>query len=213
MEEKVIARYKSFEGAASYNTKYDLEWHKRVNTRHEFRVIDRCFRITGTHDTVLDLPSGTGRLTRAIKQHARRVVEMDISLEMLKFNRKNNADIAPSHAEASAFAIPLRDRVVDCAFSARLFHHIPDPAERRRYIHEICRVSKSWVIFTFFHTWSLKNILRRLRSPFNGKKPKVTMTGAELRQIAAEAGMEVVDSRPLSRLFSGHHFAILKRKA
>lgn len=211
MEEHVIARYKSHEGAKSYNTKYDREWHKRVNTRHEYDVIRRCFEIVGPQDRILDLPAGTGRLFRAFQSFGKRYFEMDISLEMLKFNRTNLAEFKPSVAEASAFHIPLRSRTIDCVFSARLFHHVPDPNERTQYIRELCRISNGWVVMTFFHTWSIKNILRRIRRPFNRKKPKVTMTTSELREIAAQEGMTVVTTIPLSRLFSGHHFAILRR--
>jgi ubiquinone/menaquinone biosynthesis C-methylase UbiE len=136
---------------------------------------------------------------------------MDISHEMLKFVRQNHADAKPALGVGSAFAMPLKDKSVDVAFSARLFHHVPDQKERHQYIKELCRVSRKNVIFTFFHTWSLKNILRRLRRPFNKKKPKVTMTTEELREVAKSVGWEVVTTIPLSRIASGHHYAVLRR--
>ena len=211
MEQHVVDRYKSYEGAASFNTKYDREWHKRVCTRREYKVIRKCFGITGPVDTILDLPSGAGRLFRAFQPFGRRFVEMDISLEMLKFARQNLEEWKPSMSVGSAFSLPLKDRAVDLAFSARLFHHVPDREERHRYIRELCRVSRKHVIVTFFHTWSLKNILRMLRRPFNGKKPKVTMTTEELREVARGVGWEVVTTIPLSRIASGHHYAVLRR--
>jgi len=211
MEPHVVEKYKSYEGAASFNTKYEREWHKRVNTRREVKVIRECFRIAGEQDTILDLPSGTGRLFGAYRPFGKRFLGMDISHEMLKFARQNVAEWQGRLAAASAFEMPLKDRAVDCFFSARLFHHVPDRQERHRYIREMCRVSRKWVIFTFFHTYSLKNFLRVLRRPFNRKKPKVTMTTAELREVASGAGWEVVTTLPLSRLFSGHHYAVLRR--
>lgn len=212
MEKHVVERYKSYEGAASFNTKYDREWHKRVCTNREMRVIRKCFQLTGGgHDLILDLPSGAGRLFSAFQPFGKRFVEMDLSHEMLKFARTNLAQWKPSLGVCSAFHMPLKDRSVDVAFSARLFHHVPDPQERRRYIRELCRVSRKYVVMTFFHTWSLKNILRRIRRPFNKKKAKVTMTTGELRETAQSAGMEVVTTIPLSRLASGHHYAILRR--
>jgi len=212
MEEKVVERYKSYEGAASFNVKYDEEWHKRLCTRVEYKVIAKAFRLTGGgHDLILDLPSGAGRLFKAFQPYGKRFVEMDISLEMLKFVRQNLAEFKPSLGVGSAFAMPLKDQCVDVAFSARLFHHVPDQKERHQYIKELCRVAKKNVIFTFFHTWSLKNILRRIRRPFNKKKPKVTMTTAELREVARSVGWEVVTTIPLSRIASGHHYAVLRR--
>ena len=212
MEKRVVERYKSFEGAASFNVKYDEEWHKRLCTRVEYKVIAKAFRLTGgNHDLILDLPSGAGRLFKAIQPFGKRFIEMDISHEMLKFVRQNHADAKPALGVGSAFAMPLKDKCVDVAFSARLFHHVPDQKERHQYIKELCRVAKKNVIFTFFHTWSLKNILRRLRRPFNKKKPKVTMTTEELREVAKSVGWEVVTTIPLSRIASGHHYAVLRR--
>ena len=211
MEPHVVERYKSYEGAASFNTKYDREWHKRVCTRREYKVIAKCFGITGAVDSILDFPSGAGRLFRAYRPYGKRFVAMDLSHEMLKFARQNLAEWKPSLSTGSAFRMPLKDGCVDVAFSARLFHHVPDPGERRQYILELCRVSRKFVILTFFHTWSLKNILRRIRQPFNRKKPKVTMTTDELRGLVRGAGWEVVTTIPLSRLASGHHYAVLRR--
>lgn len=206
-----VERYKSHEGAASYNTLYTRSWAKRWATRLEFRVIRRCLEAVGPQESMLDLPSGVGRLYPAYRGCARRHFGMDISLEMLKFAREAMREVEPGLAQSSATHIPLKDGAVDFVFSARLFHHLPDPGMRRRYIQELCRVSRKWIVMTFFHTWSLKNILRRIRRPFNRKKPKVTMTTAELREIAGAAGWEVVKTLPLSRLASGHHFAVLRR--
>ena len=212
MEKHVVDRYKSYEGAASFNTKYDREWHKRVCTRREYQVIQKCFRLTGgNHDLILDLPSGAGRLFKAFQPFGKRFLEMDISLEMLKFVRHNHTESKPSLGVGSAFAMPLKDGSVDVAFSARLFHHVPDQKERHQYIRELCRVARKYVIMTFFHTWSLKNILRRIRKPFNKKKDKVTMTTDELREVVKSVGWEVVTTIPLSRLASGHHYAVLRR--
>ena len=207
-----VDRYKSFEGAASYNTLYTRTWAKRWATRLEFRVIRKCLEVVGPQESMLDLPSGVGRLYPAYRGTAKRHVGMDISFEMLKFAREAMKEVAPGFAQSSATHIPLKDGAVDFVFSARLFHHLPDPEMRRRYILEICRVSRKWIVMTFFHTWSLKNILRRLRRPFNKKKPKVTMTTDELRAMVEPAGWEVVKSIPLSRLASGHVFAVLRRR-
>lgn len=211
MEPHVLEKYKSHAGAASFNVKYEREWHKRVCTRWEYGVIAKCFRIAGPQETILDLPSGCGRLFDAYKPFGKRFVAMDVSHEMLKFARENVAEWKGALSVGSAFQMPLRDGAVDCAFSARLYHHVPDPKERERYIRELCRVARKWVVFTYFHTWSLKNILRMIRRPFNRKKRKNTMTTGELREIARSAGWEVVASIPLARLASGHHYAVLRK--
>src|ERR1041384_633254 len=109
MEKKVVERYKSFEGAASFNVKYDEEWHKRVCTKREYKVIQKCFRLTGgDHDLILDFPSGAGRLFKAYQPFGKRFVSMDISHEMLKFVRSNLAEFKPSLGVGSNSARLLR---------------------------------------------------------------------------------------------------------
>ncbi|MBI4564900.1 MAG: class I SAM-dependent methyltransferase [Planctomycetes bacterium] len=211
MDPRVLEKYKSPAGAASYNVKYEEEWIKRLSKRREFRVIERVFSIVGPQKRLLDLPSGTGRLFLALRPFGREFFETDVSREMLKLARVNLAEFKPHVAQASAFHIPYRDASFDCVFSARLAHHIPNSEERDRYIRELGRVSRGWVVMTFFHTWSLKNILRRVRRLWNRKRPKITMSPGELREVAKTVGLELVTTIPLARLFSGHHYAIFRK--
>ena len=214
MEQRVIKKYQSPEGAASYNVKYEKEWIKRLSHRREYGVIERVFRIVGGgHQRFLDLPSGTGRLFRAFRPYGENFFETDVSHEMLKLARENLGEFKPHLVNASAFHIPYKDGSFDCVFSARLTHHIPETKERDQFIRELVRVSRQWVVMTFFHTWSLKNVVRRLRWIFTRKRSKITMTTGELREVAKTAGLELVTTIPLARLFSGHHYAILKKVA
>jgi 2-polyprenyl-3-methyl-5-hydroxy-6-metoxy-1,4-benzoquinol methylase len=177
----------------------------------EQKLLRRIFAVVGPRQRLLDLPSGTGRMFGEIGKAAASFVECDYSREMLKLCRENIAGAPARFVAASCFHMPYRDGAFDCVFSARLMHHIPDRAERERFIAEMARVSSAWVITTFFDTWSLKNILRRIRRPLNRKRPKVTFTTAEIREIAARYGLELVAAWPLSRLFSGHRYAIFRK--
>jgi len=211
MERRVIEKYQSKAGADSYNVKYEEEAIKRLSDKRERKLLQRIFGVVGSHDCVLDLPSGTGRLFRTIQPFGRRWVETDVSREMLKLARENLAEWKPHLVQASAFHIPYKTGSFDCVFSARLTHHIPETAERDRFIRELGRVSRDWVVMTFFHTWSVKNILRRIRRLWNRKRPKITMTTGELRDVAKTAGLDLIQTFPLARLFSGHHYAILRK--
>ena len=93
----------------------------------------------------------------------------------------------------------------------RLAHHLPAASERERLVNEILRVSKRFALMTFFDFHSTKNRLRRLRQPFDGKPPKITMTQVELRTLAGRSGFSLVACPPLSRLFSGHRYALMVR--
>jgi ubiquinone/menaquinone biosynthesis C-methylase UbiE len=213
MDQQRLDRYKSHEGAASYNVKYEKELHKRINTKREHKVIRKAFACTNPpHATMLDFPMGVARLYPAYKEFVERLHGADVSHEMLKFSRENAAEADPTLAQMSAMHMGYKDRAVPCIFSCRLAHHIRPIDERNQYLAEIMRVADEWIVLTYFNYNSVKNILRRIRAPFNKKKPKITIAPSELKKIADSHGWDVVATFPLSRLFSGHNFTVLKRR-
>ena len=110
---------------------------------------------------------------------------------------------------ASAFHIPLRDNSVDGTICIRLAHHLPTAAERDRLFQELLRVSKRFVIVTFFDHYSLKNLTRHMRHPFNRKPPKLTMTLDRVAELARAGRGRLVAAPPISRIVSGHRYALL----
>jgi ubiquinone/menaquinone biosynthesis C-methylase UbiE len=196
-------------GAESYATKYDREWHKRVSSHAERRVIRRLLRRTGLRGgAVLDVPCGAGRLTPLLEPVASRLVSADYSASMVSVLRRVRGH---EGLVSDAFHLPFADRSFDLVFSARLSHHIADADLRARYLGEVMRVARSWTIATVFDSDSLKNRLRELRRRFSDKRPKHTLSRQQVAAIAAGAGFEIEAAIPLSRLASGHVYYLLRR--
>ncbi len=199
-------------GAASYETKYERELHKRISDRVERRVIARALALTkGPHDRVLDVPCGAGRLSNELVPHARAkaIVEADFSLAMLRRCEANARGYAPRLVRLDALSLPFLSGSLDLVFSVRISHHMARAEDRERWLRELCRVSRRWVVATFFDAHSFKNIVR---SALSSKRPKNAMAAPRVHEIAAEAGFSVVADLPLSRLFSGHRYAVLERR-
>lgn len=204
------AEYQKVERAAAYNLQYQRRVLKRSTTRREFKLIDRHIRRVGHSRVVLDLPCGGGRLTPAFAKSADFIIEADIAMGQILFGRATSTVATPrAWMTASVFHIPLRDDSVDGTICVRLAHHLPTPAERERLFSELLRVSRRFVIVTFFDHYSLKNLTRRLRHPFNRKPPKLTMTTARVAELAVELGARLVAAPPLSRIGSGHRYALI----
>ncbi len=208
------AEYQQVENAAAYNLEYRRQLLKRSSTRREFDLIRRHIARVGRSRVVLDLPCGGGRLTPAFAGSADLVIEADIALGQVLFGRaESSVPTSRAWITASAFHIPLRDQAVDGTISVRLSHHLPTEAERERHLVELLRVSRRFVIMTFFDHWSLKNWLRRMRRPFDRQPPKMTMTSAHVAEIARRHGARLIDAPPLSRVGSGHRYALIVREA
>lgn len=202
--------YQQVDAATEYNTKYQRERLKRWSTRREFQLLERLLASQPRSRTLLELPCGGGRLSAAMSPHTDLMIEADVALGQLQYGRAHSRIEAPQvWLTASALRIPFRDASVDGVVCIRLCHHLPHPAERERLVEELLRVARRFVILTFFDFHSLKNLLRRMRRPFDRKRPKYTMTRAEVGELAARHGARLAACPALSWIGSGHRYALL----
>jgi SAM-dependent methyltransferase len=159
---------------------------------------------------ILEIPCGGGRLTHAFADAADLVIEADIAIGQLRYGRQASKPGVPRvWMTASAFHIPLRDGSVDGSVCVRLSHHLPTPAERERLVAELLRVSRRFVIVTYFDRHSLKHLTWRLRHPFRRGPRKPALTAGEVAALARDHGAALAATAPLARFGSGHRYALL----
>jgi len=205
--------YQEVEEARKYNEAYRDQRTKRWSTDREYRILAELLGSRPRSHVLLDLPSGGGRLSPQLAPHTDLLVEADIGLGQLMYGRAHHRGADPRiWMTASAFHIPFRDGAVDAVVCCRLCHHLPTAGERERLLAELLRVADRFVIMTFFDYHSVKNLVRRVRAPFNGKPPKMTMTVDRVRELARAHGAELVAWPALARLFSGHRYALMVKR-
>jgi uncharacterized protein YbaR (Trm112 family)/ubiquinone/menaquinone biosynthesis C-methylase UbiE len=204
------SEYQNVEKAAAYNLHYQQRILKRMTTRREYQLIGRHMREVGHSKVLLELPCGGGRLSPAFAGSTDFLIEGDIAIGQIRYGRTtSNVSTPRAWMTASAFHIPLRDDSVDGTVCVRLAHHLPTPAERDRLFHELMRVSRRFVIVTYFDSHSLKNLTHRMRHPFRKKPPKLTMTNARVAELARECGGRLVAAPALNLISSGHRYALI----
>lgn len=202
--------YRDVEEAELYNKEYKQFLFKRWSTATEYRLLKRLLGSQGHSEVILDLPCGGGRLSAGIAPHTDLLIEADVALGQIVYGAQaSTLEIPQIWMTASAFHIPLKDNAVDGTVCPRLNHHLPSAAERERLIEELLRVSRRFVVMTFFDYHSFKNRLRRARAPFNKKPPKLTMTVQRVRELAEANDAQLVDYPWLSPLSSGHRYALM----
>lgn len=219
MDKDVLLRYNSAQGAEDYSKKFERHWTERINNWHEQRLLQRLLgsqSIGKLDGMALDLPCGYGRLYSILRQLGGSIVESDWSFHLLAAARVYHAGpgIAPpplGYVRATALSLPFRDRSFELVLSVRLCHHIREHEERVRYLREVMRVSRKWLLFTYFDAASIKNYTHEFRRRFNRKRPKWTLEFQEVKEVARSAGFEVAEAIWLSKLFSGHRYLLLRR--
>lgn len=215
MDQHVLDRYNSPQGAKSYRGKFARHWNERLNNVREQHLLQRLLNGLAHSERALDMPCGYGRLCPAVQTSASKVVESDWSFYLLREAQENLAQTAAQpplgFVRVTAMNLPYADQAFGLVLSVRLSHHIPTQEERMLHVSELMRVSSRYVVFTYFDSHSLKNRVHRAKRRFVPKRAKYTLSQADVAQAAAAAGFQVVRAAPLSRLFSGHRYTVLER--
>lgn len=199
-------QYVNFEKARNYNLKYDREPLKRLSTMRENQILKRLLGQQKHCATMLEIPCGGGRISSQLIDATDLLIQADIGLgQILYAMTKEKFKIPQVWMTASAFRIPLRDSSVDALVCIRLSHHLVTAKQRESLLAELLRVSRRFVIMTFFDYHSIKNMLRIVRS----KRPKLTMTRSQISTLAATHGAKLVASPWLSVIGSGHRYALV----
>lgn len=207
-----VENYRSERGARAYYEDHQRKLHRRWSDRRERRILREFLQRCGTIGSLLDVPCGFGRLFSLFAEHAREIVEADLSPTMLALNEELHEKRAAGYLECSALQIPRPDRSFDVVASIRLNHHLESQEARLAHIAELCRVADRAVVMTYFSSASLKDRLRRLRATFNKKRPKNTLSPREVELAFASHGFVVERRAPLSRLGSGHDYVLARRR-
>jgi SAM-dependent methyltransferase len=108
--------------------------------------------------------------------------------------------------------LPFKAGVFDVVFSVRFFHHVHDPLDRARILHEFHRATAGWAIVSFYRMNGLHGLQRRLRRKFHKSRTHIKMIEpGTFEKEAVAAGFEVVRVFPLFRGIHAYHLALLKK--
>jgi ubiquinone/menaquinone biosynthesis C-methylase UbiE len=178
---------------------------KHENMHHKEVVILRnLLARAGKLELAMDLPAGTGRLTPILAENATKVILADASDVMLEVAREDNPTLPAEYLVTSAEKIDRPDGSIDLVFCHRFLHHINQPDLRQRIFTEMARVSRRYVIVSYYAAgfrsrlkWRLKNLLG-----LAGRESKP----ATLEQFFAEAsraGLKVAAQETLRKFPPG----------
>jgi SAM-dependent methyltransferase len=168
--------------------------------RQDARVLLDLLKEVGGVESLLDLPTGTGRMLPELAAAGYRAFGADLSRPMLL----RAAVRAPGRlAEAAAERLPFADGAFDAVVCVRFLFHLEDPGARRRVLTELARVARRALLGEVRWSATAKHRVRRLRghrrlAPAYGRE--------ELRRELADLGLGLACVRPVSRLFSDKAF-------
>ena len=156
---------------------------------------------------MLDLPCGYGRFSALLRGHARRLVNSDLSFEMVR-----RAALAVPVASVSDCAGAAAEGVVANAKQGLPFKDgVHDAGDREAILREFRRVASGWAIVSFYRTSGFHVLQRRLRRKMHKSRTNIKMIEpGTFEREAAAAGFEVVKIAPLFRGVHAYHLALLR---
>ncbi len=203
--------------------KYPSEYSDRRRDRRERKCILDCLKSIPSGARVLDLPCGTGRLTRILIERGYRVTAADVSEAMLHRARDNYRSYRQQGRGAKSIVEFARCDILDTGFDddafdgvtcIRLFHHFADAETRRKAFQELRRVCRGPIVVTFLNSFALDPIASRFKAWVRGKK-QVSQLPISFKAFAADieaAGLKV-DKRIAAHWgVSSRWFLVLSRR-
>jgi SAM-dependent methyltransferase len=145
--------------------------------RYEMRCILRTLEHIPAGSHVLDLPCGTGRLTSMLLERGFRVTGADSAPGMVaaareSFDaRREQADLDVTFEVRDIMNTGHEDRAFDAVICNRLFHHFTESETRKAALAELYRISRGPVIISFFNSFSLSAMFRKLKNRLKNRQP------------------------------------------
>ncbi len=160
--------------------------------------------------TVLDIPAGTGRISRPLEAGGASVTACDVSLEMLL--EASARQSAHHYVQADATVLPFRDAAFDAVVSMRFIYHLPSHRQRVQALSEMARTSRRWVAVSFFDARTLQGIRSAIKKRLSRRRQtRCLLTLEEMKSEAAEAGLAAVKVVPTLRGIAEHTIILFEK--
>lgn len=206
-------RFQNAAQAEKYALRFASGTRDKINQREQ-RAVQKIFAQLHDCNTVLDVPSGAGRLIGALGQQNRTVIEIDIAHEILIFARQQAASlgIQALFVQGDASCLPLAGGAVDAILCNRLLHHILPAAERAVVLRELHRVSRRYVVASFFDYHSF-GAVRRFLKLLKGRRPAYQLqpTHQQFCAEVAQCGFRIIREVPTGPLWVAEKYLVLEK--
>ena len=118
----------------------------------------------------IDLGAGSGRNATFFHNFSTRLIEVDISFNMLRINDSKSIKV-----HCSMQQLPFRDNSFDGVFAVASIHHITGHVNRQNTIKEINRIGKmnaliGLTVWRFYQKKFIKQFIEQLSKPKDTKK-------------------------------------------
>lgn len=141
--------------------------------RRKFRTITGFDEMTDDGDLVVEVGSGSGMFTAAVRETGARYIGLDLSQAVFAAQANHLGDAGVQFVKADALSPPLAAGSADAAFSIGVFHHTPDPELATTTMLSLVRSGGHFSVSVYADDgYHGQAGVRRLRAVFAGLDPE-----------------------------------------
>jgi 2-polyprenyl-3-methyl-5-hydroxy-6-metoxy-1,4-benzoquinol methylase len=202
----------AYRARVRYSEKTSEHYLHRNPRRHraEMQLLARVFAQV-PRGSLLDIPSGGGRVGIFLAQQGHQVTCADYSQAMVDITRREApADITVERQDIEAMTYP--DGAFDTVVCFRLFHHFPNREIRARAVREMCRVARSRVALSYFSPFAFSALERKVRGLIKGGQSKFATPLGEVRGYFEANGFQLERDFGQMPLVQTLHVGLFTRK-
>lgn len=195
-------------------TRYKGIDQKVVNKR-ERKILEKIFEsIEEKSISILDVPCGYGRFSELLLKKSLNLTSADVFFPMVLTARKYSPPPnSPHHFLVGDIKhLPLKDNSFDCIVTIRLFQHILHSSARFQILKELHRVTKKFVILSFYRYNLLHSVERWVRCRIKNVNKKINMLPlGDFEKELSSIGFKVLSLFPVMRYFHAHNIVLLQK--
>jgi len=208
-------RARAADGCGGYHRHRYGGTQRLVNWR-ERRVVASLLRRVGRAERVLDVPSGYGRLVPVLAALGTRPpVCADLSLPRLfALGRDGDAAHEPILLQADLRGtLPFASGAFDLVVNVRYLHHAHTPEDRRRALDELTRVSRRWLVVSYYRRSNVHALQRTLQhvARRNRRRGPAMIGHRECATLLHRSGWQVRCERAVIPWIHAHRVVLLER--
>jgi ubiquinone/menaquinone biosynthesis C-methylase UbiE len=208
--------WQSSKVAEAYDARRFRSLGGRLYDSQEKKAIGRLLTLAARRAPirqVLEMASGTGRISELLASRGYALTCGDVSREMQEVAERRLAKTARQNVRfkiLDIYAIAEPNEAFDCACAFRLFQHL-NSDERARALCELARVSRRFVLVNVMYTSAYYGVVRRLRQALGRYTTRYTSSSKEIEAELRAAGLTLVRSVFTQPGFNGNLVLLLEK--
>ena len=173
-------------------------------------------RMTSYSRLALDVPCGYGRFSQLLLERNFSIVSSDLSFHMV--NRAVHRDLGKDNQKHLGCIVdakklmPFMACSFDIVFCMRFFHHVHEKKERETILKEFSRISRKWLILSYYEINQLHLLQRKLRKKMNKSRTRIKMiSNKDFYEEAEKTGWRAIKIFSLFPGIHSQHIALLRK--